>query len=126
MAYYYGFDWTYLVLVLPCMILAMVASSNVNATFKKYAKQRSYRGLTGAEAAQRVLRHNGVTNVRIGPCCSTFSTRIVNTEVFIIIYTGNFCAFQQGIIKRKIDAQAGCGGVCVTDHNSDSITDIGC
>ena len=67
MPYYYGygFDWTYLVLVLPCMILALWASSNVNSTFKKYASQHSYRHLTGAEAAQRVLRHNGVTGVRI-------------------------------------------------------------
>ena len=63
--YPYGFDWTYLVLVLPCMIFALVASANVNSTFKRYSQQRNYRGLTGAEAAQRVLRHNGVTNVRI-------------------------------------------------------------
>ncbi len=62
---YYGIDWTYLVLVLPCMIFAMIASANVNNTFQRYSKQRTYRGLTGAEAAQRVLRHNGVTNVRI-------------------------------------------------------------
>jgi len=67
MPYYfgYGFDWTYLVLVLPCMILAMIASANVNNTFKKYSQQHSYRRLTGAEAAQRVLSHNGVTGVRI-------------------------------------------------------------
>lgn len=67
MPYYfgYGFDWTYLVLVLPCMILAMIASSNVNSTFKKYSQQHSLRRLTGAEAAQRVLSHNGVTGVRI-------------------------------------------------------------
>jgi len=62
---YYYFDWTMLVLVLPCMIFAMIASSNVNSTFKKYSSQHSRRGLTGAEAAQRVLRHNGVTGVRI-------------------------------------------------------------
>ena len=67
MPYYYGYgiDWTYLVLVLPCMILALWASSNVNSTFRRYSQQRSLRGLTGAEAAQRVLRHNGVTGVRI-------------------------------------------------------------
>ena len=67
MPYYYGYgiDWTYLVLVLPCMILAMWASSNVNTTFKKYSNQRSRRGLTGAEAARRVLQHNGVSNVTI-------------------------------------------------------------
>ena len=63
--YYYGFDWTLLVLVLPCMIFAMIASANVNSTFQKYSSQHSRRGLTGAEAAQRVLRHNGVTGVRI-------------------------------------------------------------
>jgi len=62
---YYGFDWTYLVLVLPCIILSLWASSNVNSTFKKYSRQYSSRRLTAAEAAQRVLRHNGVTGVRI-------------------------------------------------------------
>ena len=63
--YYYGFDWTYLVLILPCMIFAMIASSNVNSTFKKYSTQYSLRRITGAEAARRVLQHNGVTGVRI-------------------------------------------------------------
>ena len=64
-AYYYGFDWTYLVLVLPCVILAMVASARVNSTFKRYANQHSSRRITGAEAAQRVLRNNGVFNVQV-------------------------------------------------------------
>ena len=62
---YYGFDWTYLVLVLPCILLSLWASSNVNSTFKKYSRQYSRRGLTGAEAAQRVLMANGVRGVRI-------------------------------------------------------------
>ena len=67
MPYYYGygFDWTYLVLVLPCILLSLWASSNVNSTFKKYSKQFSSRRLTGAEAAQRVLSANGVRGVRI-------------------------------------------------------------
>lgn len=62
---YYYFDWTYLVLVLPCVLIAMWASYNVNATFQRYAKQHSIRHITGAQAAQRVLSANGVTNVRI-------------------------------------------------------------
>ena len=41
--YYYGFDWTYLALVLPCLILSLWASSNVNSTFRKYSKQYSLR-----------------------------------------------------------------------------------
>jgi len=64
-SYYYGFDWTYIVIVLPCLILAMIASSRVNSTFKRYSSQLSKRHITGAEAAQRVLSGNGVRNVRI-------------------------------------------------------------
>lgn len=64
-SYYYGFDWTYLVIIIPCLILSMIASARVNSTFKRYSKQLSSRHITGADAAQRVLRHNGITNVRI-------------------------------------------------------------
>lgn len=59
------FDYTYLVLVLPCVILSLWASASVNSTFKKYSSQISMRRITGAEAAQRVLQYNGVSNVRI-------------------------------------------------------------
>ena len=67
MPYYYGygFDMTYIYLVLPCILLSLWASHNVNSTFKKYSKQFSIRRLTGAEAAQRVLSANGVYGVRI-------------------------------------------------------------
>ena len=65
MPYYYGYDWTYVYLVLPCLIFSLWASWRVNGTFKKYSKQYSSRGLTGADAAQRVLRANGVSGVRI-------------------------------------------------------------
>ena len=63
--YYYGFDWTYLYIVLPCLLLAMIASARVNSTFKRYAKQISSRRITGQDAARRVLQANGVTGVRI-------------------------------------------------------------
>ncbi len=59
------FDWTYLVIVLPCILLSLWASSNVNSTFNRYSKQFSLRRITGAQAAQRVLSANGVTGVRI-------------------------------------------------------------
>ena len=65
MPYYYGFDWTYLVIILPCMILSLWASSNVNRTFQRYSAQHSYRGITGADAARRVLSSHGIHNVRI-------------------------------------------------------------
>lgn len=63
--YYYGFDLTYLVMVVPCILLALWAQHNVNATFTKYAAVYSRRGITGAQAADMVLRRNGITNVHI-------------------------------------------------------------
>ena len=65
LGYYYGFDLTYIVLVLPCIILAMIASANVNSTFKRYSEKHSLRRITGAQAAERVLQGNGVSGVRI-------------------------------------------------------------
>lgn len=59
------FDWTYVVLVMPFVILSLIASSSVNSTFKKYSRHYSRRGISGAEAAQRVLSANGVRGVRI-------------------------------------------------------------
>lgn len=59
------FDWTYIVLVLPCILFSLIASSSVNKTFEKYSKQFSRRGITGAQAAERVLRANGVNGVQI-------------------------------------------------------------
>lgn len=63
--YGYGFDMTYLVLVLPCIIFSLWASASVKSTFNRYSKVHSYRRITGAEAAQRVLSANGVRGVQI-------------------------------------------------------------
>lgn len=59
------FDMTYVVLVLPCILLSLWASRHVNSTFSKYSTQLSRRRITGAQAAQRVLSSNGVSTVRI-------------------------------------------------------------
>ena len=63
--YFYGFDMYYLILVLPCVLLALWASANVKSTFKKYSQQFSSRRITGAEAARRVLSANGIHDVQI-------------------------------------------------------------
>lgn len=51
--------------VLIASVAAMIASARVSSTFKKYSGQLSSRGITGAEAARRVLSANGVAGVRI-------------------------------------------------------------
>lgn len=62
---YYAFDWSYLLLVIPCLILSLWASARVKSTFNRYANQISFRKITGAQAAQRVLHRNGISGVRI-------------------------------------------------------------
>lgn len=62
--YRYMFDWTYL-LVIVGLVLSMIASSNVKSTFQKYAKVRCRVNLTGAAAAERVLRSAGIFDVSI-------------------------------------------------------------
>ena len=62
--YYYGMDWTYLLVVLGAVI-CLLASSRVKSTFQKYSRYRSMSGLTGAQAAQRILNQAGIYDVSI-------------------------------------------------------------
>lgn len=61
----YGFDWTYLVFILPCAILSLVCQIKVQSNFSKYSQIPNSRRMTGAQAAEYVLRYNGVTGVVI-------------------------------------------------------------
>lgn len=64
MLYGFYFDPTYILIVIG-MIICMAASAHVNSTFKKYSRYRSHSGLTGAQAAQRILESQGIYDVRI-------------------------------------------------------------
>lgn len=59
------FDLTYIVLVMPAVLLSLWASWNVNSTYRRYSQNSNSRGLTAAEAARRVLNANGLSNVPI-------------------------------------------------------------
>lgn len=63
--YFWGYDITYFIFMIPCLILSLYCSAKVNSTFNKYSKVDNKRGITGAQAAQQVLTANGVTGVRI-------------------------------------------------------------
>lgn len=58
-------DWSYLLLVVPAMIFAMIASSQVNSTFRRYSQVSNRRYMTGYDAARRVLDSHGLYYVRI-------------------------------------------------------------
>lgn len=60
------YDWTYLLLI-PCMLFALWAQLRVKSAFSKYSAVLSRSGLTGAEAARRILRANGIYDVQVTP-----------------------------------------------------------
>jgi Zn-dependent membrane protease YugP len=64
--YGYYFDPTYFLLIIG-MILSMAASARVKSTFSIYSRVRSASGLTGAEAARRILHMAGITDVTVVP-----------------------------------------------------------
>ena len=62
--YGYYYDPTY-IFVLLAAFLCIAAQMHVNSTYKKYARVTSRSGMTGAEAAQRILHMSGIYDVRI-------------------------------------------------------------
>ena len=63
--YYFGFDMTYLVLVLPMVIFTLIAQARVTSVFNKYQKVLSGRMIPGAAAAREILRSHGLSDVRV-------------------------------------------------------------
>lgn len=62
---YYWWDQTYILVIIGA-IICLIASARVKTTYAKYSKNRSMSGMTGAEAAERILRNAGIHDVSIG------------------------------------------------------------
>ena len=62
--YRYYFDPTY-ILVIIGVVISLLASAKVKSTFAKYSNVRSMSGLTGAQAAERILRNAGIFDVSV-------------------------------------------------------------
>lgn len=58
------FDPT-IVILIPAIAFSLYAQGKVKSTFQKYSKVTSKSGLTGAQIAERLLRENGINDVRI-------------------------------------------------------------
>lgn len=63
---YYGYhiDSTYILIVIG-VVLSLLASAKLKTTFSKYSKVRNARGITGAQAAEQLLRAEGIYDVRV-------------------------------------------------------------
>ncbi len=64
MMFPYYFDSTY-ILVIIGIVITLAASAKVKSTFAKYSRVRSMSGMTGAEAAERILHASGIYDVKI-------------------------------------------------------------
>lgn len=63
--YYFGmFDPTIIILI-PAIVFTMIAQRKVHSAYAKYATVRNRKGMTGAEAARRILDMNGLREVPI-------------------------------------------------------------
>lgn len=64
--YGYGYGYlSYLIFMLPALLLGLWAQAKVKSTFNKYNKIGNSRGMTGAQAARMILDRNRLTYVRI-------------------------------------------------------------
>jgi Zn-dependent membrane protease YugP len=59
------FDFRYLLFSLPALLLALLAQWRVQSAYKKYSRIRNMRSISGLEAAQMLLRSNGLSHVGI-------------------------------------------------------------
>ncbi|MCL1845265.1 MAG: zinc metallopeptidase [Defluviitaleaceae bacterium] len=59
------FDPLFIALVLPALAFTLIAQFMVKGRFNKYSKVRTQNGITGAQAAEQILREAGITDVRI-------------------------------------------------------------
>ena len=66
-------DWYYIVLVVPMIIISLIAQSSVKSNYRRFSKIANSRGLTGAMAAEKLLSHYGIKNVRIEPVAGELS-----------------------------------------------------
>lgn len=69
MGYGYGLGYGYfdptIILVVIGVVLSLWAQGRVTSTFSKYSKVRSWTGMTGAEAAKRLLHAQGIYDVTV-------------------------------------------------------------
>lgn len=63
--YLYGIDYTYIIFVVPALILSLIAQVLVKSRFSRFDKVISKRNLTGAQAAQLLLQKNNIYDVKI-------------------------------------------------------------
>jgi Zn-dependent membrane protease YugP len=119
---YMPFDSSYLIFVLPALVFSLIAQAMVQGRFKKYSRQLTARNVTGAQAAQEMLRRAGVYDVKVervsGSLTDHFDPRSNTIRLSEAVYssasvaavgiaaheTGHSLQYQGGYVPMKIRA----------------------
>ena len=111
----------YCILLIPVLLLSLWAQAQVSGNFKRYSGVANRRRLTGAQAAEAVLRAHGVYNVAIRPCSGnltdhydprdnsiSLSENVYNSTSIAAV---GVAAHEAGhaVRTRKTTARCGCG-----------------
>ena len=62
---YYYFDIYYFILIIPVLIVSLIIQAKLKSTFNKFSRIGNARNITGAQAAEIVLRYYNIQDVRI-------------------------------------------------------------
>ena len=102
-SYYYGFDWTYL-LILAAFVFTLIVQSTMRGTFRKYSRIRSGSGMTGAQVAQQILASEGLYGVQVlqvsGDLTDHYDPRNKTVSLSQTVY-GNSSLAAQGVAAHE-------------------------
>lgn len=92
----FWYDYYYLILVVPALLISLLAQLNVKKTYASMAKIQNSKRINGAEAARRVLEHYNINNVRIemtqGSLTDHYDPRVNVIRLSPAVYSGTSIA----------------------------------
>jgi Zn-dependent membrane protease YugP len=80
----------YILLMIVGIAISGVAALWVRSSYKKYSKQMSASGLTGAQVARMILDRNNLTNVRVEPVAGQLTDHYDPRSKTVRLSEGNF------------------------------------
>ena len=84
------FDYYYLILVVPALIISSLAQIFVKSSFAKYSKKMSQRNITGTQAAAYLLKVNGITDVKRGRIKGNLTDHLSTSEKVLRLSDSTF------------------------------------
>ncbi len=92
----FWYDYYYIILVVPAIIISLIAQAKVKSTYNKYAQISNTKHITGAQAAYNVLAHYGIRDVKIecvhGKLSDHYDPRVNTIRLSPEVFSGSSIA----------------------------------